>query len=92
MIAVLKDYFVQIKPSAMVIMAVLIGLIAAFFIKYRRDMAPRMGTLEWIQNYDKPKFTLDGKRYPMERRDFLPLIRAGDLWGHVLHGPVSRGL
>ena len=73
MIAVLKDYFVQTKPTAMILMALLIGLIAAFFIKYRRDMAPRMGTLEWIQNYDKPKFTLDGKRYPMERRDFLPL-------------------
>ena len=73
MIAVLKDYFVQTKPTAMLLMVALIALIAAFFIKYRRDMAPRMGTLEWIQNYDKPKFTLDGRRYPMEKRDLLPL-------------------
>ncbi len=73
MIQVLRDYVLEIRPSAMVIMLLLLGLIVAFFIKYRRDMAPRMGTLEWIQNYERPKFTLDGKRYPMERRDIFPL-------------------
>ena len=33
-----------------------------------------MGTLEWIQNFDKPRFSLDGKGYSMERRDLLPVI------------------
>ena len=74
MIAALKDYFVQTKPPALLLMVLLICLIAAFFVKYRRDMAPRMGTLEWIQNYDKPRFTLDGRRYPMEKRDLPPLL------------------
>lgn len=73
MIQTLRSYLLEIKPSAMALTVLLLGLIVAFFVKYRRDMAPRMGTLEWIQNYERPKFTLDGKRYPMERRDILPL-------------------
>lgn len=74
MIQALRSYFLEIRPSAMALMFLLIGLIVAFFIKYRRDMAPRMGTLEWIQNYERPRFSLDGKRFPMERRDALPLV------------------
>lgn len=74
MIQALRSYFLEIRPSAMALMFLLIGLIVAFFIKYRRDMAPRMGTLEWIQNYERPRFSLDGKRFPMERRDVLPLV------------------
>ena len=64
MIQALRSYFLEIRPSAMALMFLLIGLIVAFFIKYRRDMAPRMGTLEWIQNYERPRFSLDGKRFP----------------------------
>ncbi len=67
-------YITQIRPTAMVFPVILLGLIIAFFVKYRRDMAPRMGTLEWIQNFDKPRFSLSGKRYPMEQRDLLPLL------------------
>ena len=74
MIETLRNYVLEIKPSAMALTFLLVGMIVAFFIKYHRDMAPRMGTLEWIQNYDRPVFTLDGVRYPMERRDFLPLL------------------
>ncbi len=64
----------QITMSAKALTVLLLALIVAFFIKYHRDMAPRMGTLEWIQNYDRPRFSLDGKCFPMERRDLLPLI------------------
>lgn len=74
MIDALRDYVQTIRPSAMALMLLLIGLIVAFFLIYRREMAPRMGTLEWIKTYDRPKFTLDGRRFPMERRDLLPLV------------------
>ena len=70
----LLNYFSQVRPTAAIFPVVLIGLIVAFFIKYKREMSPRMGTLEWIQNFDKPKFSLDGKSYPMERKDLLPLL------------------
>lgn len=69
MVAVLKEYFTTIRPTAMALFLLLVALIVAFFIKYRREMAPRMGTLEWIHNFERPKFTLDGKRHSMERRD-----------------------
>ena len=83
MIAALKDYIFGIKPTAILLTVALAALIAAFFIKYRRDMAPRMGTLEWIQNFDKPKFTLDGRRYGMERRDLFPLVVLVAVYGVV---------
>lgn len=70
----LLNYFSQVRPTAAIFPVVLIGLIVAFFIKYKREMSPRMGTLEWIQNFDKPKFSLDGKSHPMERKDLLPLL------------------
>lgn len=73
MVEALRTYFTTIRPTAMALLALLVALIAAFFIKYRRDMAPRMGTLEWIHNFERPKFSLDGKCRPMERRD-LPVI------------------
>ena len=67
-------YFSQVRPTAALFPVVLAALIAVFFFKYKREMAPRMGTLEWIQNFDKPRFSLDGKGYSMERRDLLPVI------------------
>lgn len=70
----LLNYFSQVRPTAAIFPVVLIGLIVAFFIKYKREMSPRMGTLEWIQSFDKPKFSLDGKSHPMERKDLLPLL------------------
>lgn len=70
----LLNYFSQVRPTAAIFPVVLIGLIVAFFIKYKREMSPRMGTLEWIQNFDKPKFSLDGKSHPIERKDLLPLL------------------
>ena len=47
----LLNYFSQVRPTAAIFPVVLIGLIVAFFIKYKREMSPRMGTLEWIQNF-----------------------------------------
>lgn len=74
MVDVLKNYFTTIRPTAMGLFVLTVALLAAFFVKYRREMAPRMGTLEWIQNFEKPKFTLDGKCHPMERRDLLVML------------------
>lgn len=68
------DYVLQIKFPALILPLALVLLLVAFYTKYRLDMAPRMGTLEWIQNFDKPRFSLDGKSHPMERKDLLPLI------------------
>ncbi len=68
------NYFSQVRPTAAIFPVALVALIAAFFIKYKREMSPRMGTLEWIQNFDKPKFSLDGKSHPMERRDLIPML------------------
>lgn len=67
-------YFSQVRPTVAIFPLILAALIAVFFLKYKREMAPRMGTLEWIQNFDKPRFTLDGKGYSMERRDLLPVV------------------
>ena len=74
MLDVLNRYLREVRPTASVLTLILIALIALFFIRYHREMAPRMGTLEWIRNYDRPKFTLDGRRHPMERKDVLPLV------------------
>jgi predicted membrane-bound dolichyl-phosphate-mannose-protein mannosyltransferase len=74
LIQAIRDYIAQLRPTAMLMPLILLGLILAFFLKYRRDMAPRMGTLEWIQNFDRPRFSLDGRSYPMERRDMVPLL------------------
>ena len=68
------NYLVEIRPTAMGLTLLLAGLLIAFFVKYRREMAPRMGTLEWIRNYERPRFTLDGVRHPMERKDLMPLV------------------
>ena len=70
----IKNYLLEIRPTAMALTLLLVGLIVAFFLKYHREMAPRMGTLEWIRNYERPRFTLDGVRHPMERKDLMPLI------------------
>lgn len=70
----IRSYMDQVKMPALIMPLILILLIAAFYMIYRRSMAPKMGTLEWIHNFDKPKFTLDGIRHPMEHKDVLPLI------------------
>lgn len=79
----MKSYFSQIRPTALILPILLIGLIIIFFIKYHREMAPRMGTLEWIQNFDRPKFTLDGRSHPLERRDLLPIVLILVVYGIV---------
>lgn len=68
------NYIETIQFPALILPILLVALILLFFLKYKRDMAPRMGTLEWIQTFDKPKFSLDGRSFPMVRRDFLPLL------------------
>lgn len=68
------NYFSQVRPTAALFPILLAALIVLFFIKYKKEMAPRMGTLEWIEHFDKPKFTLDGRSYPMERRDLIPIV------------------
>lgn len=70
----ISDYVATIQFPALILPLILLGLIVLFFIKYKLEMAPRMGTLEWIQNFDKPRFTLDGRSFPMEKRDALPLM------------------
>ncbi len=70
----ITDYVLQIKLPALIMPLILLALIVMFFIKYKLEMAPRMGTLEWIRNFDKPKFSLDNKCHPMEKKDALPLI------------------
>ncbi len=74
MTAAIRNYLLEIRPSAIGLTLLLAGLLIAFFVKYRREMAPRMGTLEWIQNYERPRFTLNGVRHTMERKDLMPLI------------------
>ena len=74
MLDALQRWVTEIPWTANLMMLLLIALIILFFLKYKHAMAPRMGTLEWIQNYDKPKFSLDGVRHPMERKDILPLV------------------
>lgn len=79
----ITDYVLQLKFPAMILPLVLLVLIVLFFVKYRKDMAPRMGTLEWIHNFDKPRFSLDGISHPMERKDLLPLILVVAVYGVV---------
>lgn len=73
-IPALVNYLSQIRYSAMVLTLTLVLIILIYIVRYLRKMEPRMGTLEWIQNYDRPKLSLDGKCYPMERHDTIPLI------------------
>lgn len=69
------SYYVdQIEFPALILPLVLLILIVIFFMKYKLEMAPRMGTLEWIHNFDKPRFSLDGRSTPMEKKDFFPLV------------------
>ena len=89
MLDVLNRYLREVRPTASVLTLILIALIALFFIRYHREMAPRMGTLEWIRNYDRPKFTLDGRRHPMERKDVLPLVVLLAVYAVVKHRRAS---
>lgn len=69
----------------LVLLAVALGLIGWYFAAYARAMRPRSGTLEWIGMYDRPKFSLSGQRYGVERGDVLPMLAlclfSGALWG-----------
>ncbi len=87
----MADYLLQVKFPARILPLVLLLILVAFFIKYRMDMAPRMGTLEWIQNYDKPKFTLDGCGHPLARIDVLPLILLVAVYGMVSFWNLGSG-
>ena len=91
MIEFLRNFTVEVRFSAFLVMLVLIGLIVLLFVKHRRDMAPRLGTLEWIHNYDKPKFTLSGIRHPMERRDLVPLTVLLAVYGVVAFTNLGAG-
>ena len=74
MIEAIRTYLTQVRPSAMALNLLLIALIAGFFILYRAEMTPRLGTLEWIHAYERPRLSLSGRRHPMERKDALPLV------------------
>ncbi len=50
------------------------GILILFFAYYYRAMQPRLGTLEWIHNYDKKPLRFPLRRYPMERKDTLPIL------------------
>ena len=57
----------------MIFPIITIALIALFFIYYIKVTRPRAGTAEWITRaIDTPRFEF--KRYPLERRDILPMI------------------
>lgn len=83
MLTKLTEYVQQIRPTAMLLTLAVILFLVIFFIKYKRDMAPRMGTLEWIRNYDKPGFSLDGRRFPVDKRDVVPLLSLILIYGIV---------
>lgn len=53
----------------------LVGIIC-FFIYYRRSMAPRQGTLEWVAQAGAPRrpISFSLKCHPMGRKDALPLL------------------
>ena len=69
----LQAFLQQVRPTALGLMLLLLALIVIYYVRYGQEMAPRMGTLEWIKNYDKPRLSLDGRRYKVERKDFMPL-------------------
>jgi len=56
----------------MIFPIITILLVALFFLYYIKVTRPRAGTAEWISRVvDKPRFEF--KRYPLERKDILPL-------------------
>ena len=69
-----RAFFMDVRPSAALIGLGLVVLIIGFFLYRRKEMAPRLGTLEWIHNFDRPKFSLDGCCHPMLRRDYLAVV------------------
>ena len=76
-------FFVDVRPTAALLGVLLLGFILVFFLKYRKEMQPRLGTLEWIQNFDRPKFSLDGRCYPMLKRDYLAMLLVTAAYGIV---------
>ncbi len=45
-----------------------------YFDGFCRAMEPRLGTLEWIQTYDRPALSFAGRRFACGRPDYLPLV------------------
>lgn len=60
---------------------IIVALLFWFFYRYKKAMDPRLGTLEWVHEYGKPPLSFSGKRYPMEKKDALPLILITILYG-----------
>lgn len=73
MSALFDQLFPNTNPLTMLFPVLLLAALAMFFYRYYQVSRPKPGTLEWIAVYDRPKFTLSGRRYPMEKRDILPL-------------------
>lgn len=71
--ALLDELFVNTNPATTLFPALLLAALLLFFYRYYQASRPRLGTLEWIETYDRPRFTLSGRRYPMEKRDIAPL-------------------
>ena len=57
-------------------MAVVAVFFIGYFIAYGRAQKPRNGTLEWIQQYDRPNFTLSSAKFAMTGGDIFPLFLA----------------
>lgn len=72
------NWFVLVFPVLMVVFVVI------FFLWYRDDTQPRSGTLEWIGELDRPRFSLSGAVGRMVARDWAVL---GILT--VLYGAIS---
>jgi predicted membrane-bound dolichyl-phosphate-mannose-protein mannosyltransferase len=73
MASLLQTVFPNTNPMTMLFPVLLLAALALFFYRYYQASSPTPGTLEWIRHYDRPRFTLSGRRYPMERKDILPL-------------------
>ena len=62
-------------------------LVLLFFFYYWHAQAPRRDSLEWIAMRERRPMTFSAKRYPMGKKDALPLLlvtAAFDVWGFCL--------
>ena len=69
------NFFVLLLPTAMILFLVY------FFRVYSRDMKPRAGTLEWIPELSRPKFSLLEKRGRVNERDWLFILLLTMIYG-----------
>ena len=70
------NYFLNMlsEPLPAIFPVIVILFIFLFFFYYVRVIQPRTGTTEWIQaELDKSDLTFLLRRYPMEKKDILPL-------------------